>query len=123
MISLQPRRRTGGILLLIPISFAIAVVTQNIQTVLFVVSVLYLALAGLYLAFVSGENGTANNGVVAAEDFVLRRGGAWGLILFVLFITWLLTLDFVAGIATAIIVYAGGVLDQASVHREADEKQ
>lgn len=123
MISLQPRRRTGGILLLIPISFAIAVVTQNIQTVLFVVSVLYLALAGLYLAFVSGENGTANNGVVAAEDFVLRRGGAWGLILFILFITWLLTLDFVAGIATAIIVYAGGVLDQASVHGEANEKQ
>lgn len=117
MISLQPRIRTGAILLLVPISFAIAVVTQNIQTVLFLASILYLALAGFYLAFVSDSTAESANGLIAAEDFVLRRGGAWGLILFVLFITLLITGKFVAGFATVIIVYAGGVLDQASVHK------
>ena len=117
MISLRPRRRTGGILLLVPISFGIAVVTQNIQTVLFVVSVLYLTVAGAYLAFVSDGSEKSDRGLIASRDFVLRRGGAWGLIAFVLFISLLLTQQLLIGIATSMIVYAGGVLDQASVQK------
>lgn len=116
MGSPHPWLRAVGVFLLIPISFAIAIKTQNIQVILFVISLLYAIIAGGYLWFVLLDNSISIDELFESEDLLLRRGATWALILFVIFITTIITGAFIAGIVTVLIVYAGGLFDQASLH-------
>lgn len=115
--------RAIGVLSLIPISFAIAVATQNIQTILLFVAIFYTTIASGYLWRISRNSNTSVKETLELKDFLLRRGSAWGLILYVMIITLLITQSFFMGFITVLIVYVGGVFDRVSLREKAKEIQ
>jgi hypothetical protein len=111
MCPLGPHFRTAVLILLVPATILVGSVTQSIQSVLLGVGVLYLLTAGLLWLRAAEDNRSA----ILQRDFLLRRGGAWVLLLFVGFVTLLVTQAFMIGGVTAAAVYIAGVLDQASL--------
>lgn len=108
----SPRVRTAVLILLIPVVLAISAVVQATQTLLLVASLTYLLVAGGYLWVVTGDTVHRQ---LQRNDFLLRRGGAWMLILFDISVSLLVTQRFLIGIVTAVMIYLAGALDHASL--------
>lgn len=110
--------RTIVVLMVIPLSFVMAAAMQNIQTILFTVGILYVLFSSTYLIFILRTKDTSVLDVIESSGFVLRRGGAWALLVYMFLINLIITETFIIDLISFILVYMGGILDQAILHWE-----
>lgn len=108
--------RTVIVLLAIPISFMVAIETQNIQTILLIVGILYVALSGGYLMLILRSKDMSVYDVANSKDLILRRGSTWILLVYISFINLLITETIIIDSTAIVLVYMGGVLDQVTLH-------